>query len=257
VSPPRHVFVGGLHRSGTSLVHRLLGAHPDVSGFAGTGVWEDEGQHLQSLVPPARAIGGPGRFGWDPEAHLTEDDLRATPEGRSRVLSEWSPHWDLARPVLVEKSPTNIVRFRFLQALFPEAAFVAVVRHPIAVALSTRRMRRLYRLRSVASVVEHWLRCQELFAADRPSLRRVHVVRLEQLCARPQETIEALQTFLELPHQSPAEPIRPDPDRGWERLWRSWRHPALLRRRLVRFEDRSLRWGYSLRQFGAEGPQGR
>ena len=49
--PPALVFVGGLHRSGTSLVHRCLALHPAVSGFSGTGVPEDEGQHLQTVYP--------------------------------------------------------------------------------------------------------------------------------------------------------------------------------------------------------------
>ena len=53
-----YVFVGGLHRSGTSLLARSLEAHPSVSGFRDTGVPEDEGQHLQSVYPagsPSRA----------------------------------------------------------------------------------------------------------------------------------------------------------------------------------------------------------
>jgi hypothetical protein len=49
VTGERLVFIGGLHRSGTSIVHRCLSDHPDVSGFQSTGVWEDEGQHLQSV----------------------------------------------------------------------------------------------------------------------------------------------------------------------------------------------------------------
>ena len=59
----RLLFVGGLHRSGTSLVHRCLTRHPEVTGFSDTGVPEDEGQHLQTLYAPAYAHGGPGRFG--------------------------------------------------------------------------------------------------------------------------------------------------------------------------------------------------
>src|SRR4051812_31203825 len=54
----RLVFVGGLHRSGTSLVHRCLADHPRASGFRNTGVWEDEGQHLQTVYRPAGSHGG-------------------------------------------------------------------------------------------------------------------------------------------------------------------------------------------------------
>ena len=63
--PARHrlLFVGGLHRSGTTLLADLIAAHPLTSGFANTGVPADEGQHLQDVYPSARAFGGPGRFG--------------------------------------------------------------------------------------------------------------------------------------------------------------------------------------------------
>ena len=72
VEEHRFVFLAGLHRSGTTLLARLLAAHPEVSGFSGTGVPADEGQHLQSVYPAAKVWGGPGRFGFAPEAHFTE-----------------------------------------------------------------------------------------------------------------------------------------------------------------------------------------
>ena len=57
-----YVFVGGLHRSGTSLLARSLEAHPSVSGFRGTGVPEDEGRRMQSVYPAGNRLGGAGRF---------------------------------------------------------------------------------------------------------------------------------------------------------------------------------------------------
>ena len=55
----RFVFLAGLHRSGTTLLARLLAAHPEISGFSETGVPADEGQHLQGVYPAAREYGGP------------------------------------------------------------------------------------------------------------------------------------------------------------------------------------------------------
>ena len=103
--PDRLVFVAGLHRSGTTPVLRLLAAHPEVSGFHDTGVKEDEGQHLQDVYPPARTYGGAGRFALDPRAHLTERSELVSVASAQRLLDAWTPHWDLDRRLLVEKSP--------------------------------------------------------------------------------------------------------------------------------------------------------
>jgi hypothetical protein len=117
----------------------LLAEHPLTSGFASTGVPADEGQHLQSVYPTAKVYGGPGKFGFAAEAHLTEASALVSRESAERLFAEWAPHWDAERPILVEKSPPNLIRFRFLQALLAAAAFVAVLRHPLAVAYASSR----------------------------------------------------------------------------------------------------------------------
>jgi len=67
------VFVGGLHRSGTTLLARAIAKHDEVSGFRRTEALANEGQFLQSVYPIAREFGGTGRFGFDERSHMTED----------------------------------------------------------------------------------------------------------------------------------------------------------------------------------------
>jgi Sulfotransferase family len=253
-APRRLVFVAGLHRSGTSLIHRCLAAHPDVSGFTGTGVPEDEGQHLQTVYPPDYLYGGAGLFGFAPEMHLTEASPLARPENRERLLREWGAHWRPGAAVGIEKSPPNLVRTRFLQALFPDAAFVVVLRHPIAVAGATRKGRRM-RL-SYRSLVHHWVACHETLAADATHVRALHLVRYERFVADPDGELAHLQVALGLePHPS-GERVRTDANERYLARWRSRLNPhrALDRRRTVaRFEADVRRFGYSLVDLGLVG----
>ena len=242
----RMVFVGGLHRSGTTLLARLVGGHPLVSGFSGTGVPEDEGQHLQRVYPSAQAYGGPGRFGFDERAHLTEHSPLAGPTSARRLFEQWSPHWDLSRPLLLEKSPPNLLATRFLQALFPGAHFIVIVRHPAAVALATRRRdprQRLLRL------LRHWFHVHALLISDLPSLDHVLVVRYERLLEDPDVCRQRLAAFLGVPDQFP--PLVMDREaqeqylRAWRDLDRSARGrltTAMLRRE---FEQPANALGYS------------
>ncbi len=243
----RLVFLGGLHRSGTTLLARLLAAHPEVSGFSDTGVPEDEGQHLQTVYPAAKVYGGPGRFGFAPESHLTEESPLVSAESARTIIEEWSSHWDLSRPVLLEKSPPNLLKTRFLQALFPGSEFVVVLRHPIAVSLATakwRRTRRYHRL------LEHCLHCYELFEADRGRLERVHVIRYEELVREPEEVLRGIFAFLGLEPVAPAEQVEPGANERYFRQWRELQRDPRMRAYLtlssLRYERRARRFGYSL-----------
>ena len=113
------LFICGLHRSGTTLLFRMLREHPLVSGFENNKEateWlalDDEGQYLQTVYPPGVVFGGPGKFAFAPEAHLTEDSELLTPENKARLAREWFPFWDLNKRYLLEKSPPNLIMTRF------------------------------------------------------------------------------------------------------------------------------------------------
>ncbi len=246
-----HVFVGGLHRTGTSLVARCLSAHPDIAGFRDTSVWEDEGQHLQDVLPAARRLGGPGSFAFHPDAHLTESSEWAVDETREALLRTWGPLWTPA-PWKLEKSPPNLLRGRLLLRLFPTARFVFTTRHPLAVALATRRMALSRRRMDLVELVRHWCVAHELLREDLPALQgRAVVLRLEELAREPGRLAEAFE-LLGLDPVPPPEEIVPDPDARYRRA-ASWRLRPQLRRRLVerlgRLEARVSACGYELFDF--------
>lgn len=256
VDPARLVFVGGLHRSGTTPFARILGRHPDVSGLEGTGVTEDEGQHLQSVYPPGTAYGGSGHFARDPRAHLTEASPLATRDNAERLLAAWVPYWDLGRARLVEKSPPNLVKSRFLQSLYPGARFVMVVRHPVTVALSTRKWTHFLsrdprKFATLSDLVEHWLIAHRVLREDLPHLDHVHVVRYEDFVRHPQETFERVGAFLGLTGPIPTDTVRGAATEVYQQAWASYRRPIRpggVQRELIRrrFGAEIASYGYDL-----------
>ncbi len=247
--PSSHTFafIGGLHRSGTTLLAHCLAAHPAASGFINTGASEDEGQHLQSVYPPADKRGGPGQFGFSAEMHLTERSPLVTDANRRRLLADWSAHWNSERTVLIEKSPPNLIKTRFLQAMFPDARFIMMMRHPIANAFATQKWSgtRLH------SLIRHWLVCSEMMASDMEHLRHVTVVRYEDLVTDWDNELTRLQEFLALAPQPHDLELRQGLNSTYLARWDQMRRDMVqsLYRRLIvqRYENRVNRFGYSLR----------
>jgi hypothetical protein len=245
----RYVFVGGLHRSGTTPLARCLASHPQVSGFSGTTAPEDEGQHLQSVYPAAIRYGGPGRFALQGEAHLTEASPLATPTHREQLLADWRPHWDLARPVLVEKSPPNVVMTRYLQELVPEAYFIMIIRNPVIVSLSTAKWAPRTGL---VSLMKHWFAAHDLLRADAAMIRRLRVVTYERLVTSPETVLGGLADFLELDGPIPTQGVQRHRSTSYQQRWAELtvsRHPWHRRnvsRLRDRYSERVQEYGYSL-----------
>ena len=252
------VFVGGLHRSGTTPLAKALASHPQVSGLTGTVVSEDEGQHLQDVYPRIRVYGGMGRFANAAAAHLTEASPLASAASAQRLLAAWSPYWDLERPYLVEKSPSNLIMTRFLHAMFPDARFVMVMRHPIVVALAMQKWnpriiaRNGRRHVTLPGLVAHWIRAHELLREDASRVGGVHVLRYEDLTADPGAELARIADHLGLESPIPGGSIRPGLSRGYEEEWEAMRTGNPFRRRQRRTIEETFgaaiaRYGYDVR----------
>jgi len=236
------VFVGGLNRSGASRLTSMLGSHPLVSMLRPSGRGQ-EAEELQRLFDAASAEAGPDTSTRSPAMRLTE----TSPACRSATAEElwrlWQPHWDLSKKVLVERSAFNLLRARFLQGLFPDASFIMVIRHPIAVLESAGKGSN----GSHSSGLERWVAAYEALEEDAPHLDRLLIVRYERLFADGEGEYRRMLEFLDLPWAPAVTELRLG---GNDAYYRSFVGTALTRskRRSLRdFGTDVERFGYLLR----------
>ncbi|WP_204153908.1 sulfotransferase [Leptolyngbya sp. CCY15150] len=240
------IFICGLHRSGTSLLHELLKKHPDISGFSNTGVPKDEGQHLQSIYPPAKVFGGPGRFGFDPASFMDEHHPLVSEENARKLFDEWSHHWDLSKSNFVEKSPPNLVRMPFLQALFPKAKFVTILRHPVAVAYATKA--KFHKKGKIDELIEHWIVCHQRFLDDLPRIKNHYFLRYEDLASDYQVEVSKIFQFLGIQEVSLSEEVSSTENLKYFEKWNVEREEILQSTRfdIQQWEKWAKAFSYSL-----------
>ena len=189
------IFVGGLHRSGTSFLAHLLANSKEVSSFPETDFPENEGQYLQSLLLREEDSLGVCAFGYHPDAHMDESHALATEEKATTLYASWKPYWDMSKSFLLEKTPKNLLRTRFLQKLFPRSTFIMIMRHPLAVFLATMN----WDYTTAFSQIAHWLHCYERFLADSMYLNKVYLVRYEDLMEKPKDMLGDMMEYIGLP----------------------------------------------------------
>ncbi|UWQ56504.1 sulfotransferase (plasmid) [Leisingera caerulea] len=186
----RPVFICGLHRSGTTLLHDYLCAHYSVSFFQSAKVPENEGQFLQDVYMAERPFGGPGAFAFYPQMEFAP--LKKPERARktaSRLLAQWDSWVSGESPVLLEKSPPNIIRIPYFRSLFPEARFIVWTRDPRAVSLSTRKWHKL----PVPQLMAHWNTAY--MKAFQDLGEDCILARYEDFCAAPASTAERIAAF--------------------------------------------------------------
>lgn len=123
----RLIFVGGCPRSGTTLLQSMLDSHPDICG----GPEFDLIPEIIELRGKLRASISSGRT----SAYHSEEGVdRATGAFIERLLLPYAKDRDCK--VVSEKTPWNVLVFRELLEVFPEARFIFCVRDSRAVTTS-------------------------------------------------------------------------------------------------------------------------
>jgi hypothetical protein len=201
----RPIFVLGLNKSGTSLLNLCLAQHPELSGIRSfvsrEKVWTGgsarlrlhdhglgEGHKIPGLPEKLAPKTLSGRWADPAIRHLyrlTEADVR--PGDAQRASEAYMRGMIDPTRRLCEKSPPNLIRSRYLQALFPDATFVTIVRDPYANVSANGKVRSKWG--TVRDQAIHWASAYEIFLEDRLRLERVILVKYECFVTHVQETL--------------------------------------------------------------------
>lgn len=154
---------------GSTLLWKLLGTSAHVSTLP------SEGQFLPGARESMRA------HPWRREQSLPWAEIKAV----------WESHWDHDKPVLLEKSPPNLIRVDEIRAHFQPVRFVAMVRNPYAHAEGLMR-RNGWTAQRAANFALMCLRTQRNNADQGDTLTLTY----ESLVAAPREASARLTAFL-------------------------------------------------------------
>jgi Sulfotransferase family len=180
------LFLLGLNNSGTSILLRVLASHPRMRSLP------NEGQLLSRALPQAPRYGVGRNWTKRPDVFRWTEESDPAPAVRARF--DWAYFFEPGPGILLEKSPPDTIRARWLQENFRPSRFVALTRHPYAVCEGIRRRTGL----SLEEAARHWARANEILLEDIEHLERCLMLTYERLTERPEEELERVRVFLEL-----------------------------------------------------------
>jgi hypothetical protein len=180
------LFILGVNNSGTTALSKVLESHPRIRALP------SEGHFLTNAFPRGKQYGVARSFSQRSDIFRWTEESPAAPALRARY--DWSWYYPRREGILLEKSPPNTLRARWLQQNFKPSRFIAIFRHPYGVCEGIRR-----RIgHSIAQAAEHWRCANDYLLQDIPHLRQCLRVRYEDLCSDPETHLTRLASFLEL-----------------------------------------------------------
>ena len=197
------IFVFGCSNSGTTILWQALKRHISLSGP------DVEDQDIEGMPDSTRHHLGKATFRlWaHPRFKLcyysTEKDYK---EEDTQKLQAIYKQFVVTGTRLVVKSPAHTLRARLIQAYFPDAYFVAIVRNGYAVAEGIVRKRKYDPDRpqfqglttTIEEAAEQWFRANVVIMSHQKFLRNYLIVRYEDLVQNPEATLHTVLDYCRL-----------------------------------------------------------
>lgn len=172
-----YLFILSPPYCGSTLINELISTSSKVS--TNNDKYTREGQRL----PKVESV----MFGAD----RWDDDTRYDWEFIKR---EWKKYWDVTKPILLEKSPPNIIRAEEIAKHFSPVYFLCFNRNPYAHCESL--MRRSKNLARPEDAAEFAVRCLYYQQKNLKVLDNVLHISYEELSEFPEETTKKIEAFV-------------------------------------------------------------
>jgi protein-tyrosine sulfotransferase len=192
------IFIGGVPRSGTTLLRVILDSHPNI--YCGT-----ELRVVHALANLWSATEEPQT------AHTLRDYYGVDAEASRKVfanliLSFLTPAWlKSGKRRIAEKTPSNLLAFKALRQLFPDSPLIHVIRDGRDVVASRLERDRALPAQGIgpaelaATRAQEWVDAMQLRAdilADSRLAAAYLEIRYESLVQTPQPTLEPVFAFV-------------------------------------------------------------
>jgi hypothetical protein len=176
----KHLFILCPPASGSTLLWKILRTSHQVSALPVEG---------QTLVPDILFTNAR----WNPDLPVAWD----------KVKEIWLAAWDLNKPILLEKSPSHLVRAGQLEYHFPASFFLIMMRNPYAFCEGVKR--RWGNKLTYYNIAKFWLICAKYQIDNIENLRHRFWFTYEDLASEPERVCRQIIGFVpELVELSPA-----------------------------------------------------
>ena len=108
------------------------------------------------------------------------------------IKNEWDKYWDITKPVLLEKSPPNLIRAGSINNTFENAYFVIFYRNPYAQCEGLIRRNES----TPKAAARHALKCLEYQRKNQESSLKSISFSYEELASNPEKIKNRLQEFI-------------------------------------------------------------
>ena len=171
-SSNKYLFILSPPFSGSTLLMRILETSGNVSSFG------KEGQFLPSV---RRMMIGDR---WNVEKTINWH----------RVRRRWRRRWDFRKPILLEKSPPNILRMGQIAHYFTPCYFIAMIRNPYAFCDSI--VRRVRQKKTLSEAANFWVWTAIIQKRNIGTTQNVMLIKYEDLVKQTTAAKDLITDFI-------------------------------------------------------------